>query len=273
MHLRFAANLSMLYPELPFIDRFAAARADGFEGVEFLFPYAHAAEELARQLRTHGLEQVLFNAPPGGETPEAMAAAWNSQHRGTLAQPSQHKAFEAGIRHALHYAQVLQCPRIHVMSGPMPTDADHQALTAMVIERLQWAAALAGPLGITLLIEPINGRDMPGYFLQHQADAHAIVQAVGSPYVQVQMDLYHCQIVEGDVTMQLRRYLPSGRVGHLQIASVPERHEPDRGELHYPWIFEELQRLQWQGWVGCEYRPAGGLQPGATSQGLRWRSL
>ena len=270
--LKFAANLSMLYPELPFEARFAAARADGFDGVEFLFPYAYAPQALAAQLQQHQLQQVLFNAPPGGDTPAAMATAWDAGQRGTLALPGAQAAFEAGIHQALHYAQALQCPRIHVMAGVVPADADRQALTDLVIERLRWAAALAAPLGIKLLIEPINGRDMPGYFLQQQAHAHAIVQAVGSCQVQVQMDLYHAQVVEGDVSHKLRQYLPTGRVGHLQIASVPDRHEPDGGELNYRWLLAELEKLGWAGWIGCEYRPAGGAAPGATSAGLAWRT-
>ena len=272
MTLRFAANLSMLYPELPFLERFAAARADGVEGVEFLYPYAYPAEQIAEALRANGLQQVLFNAPPGGVEPADMVSAWDCGLRGSLALPDEQAAFEASIRLALDYAVALQCPRVHVMSGIVPADADRAALTALVVQRLQWAAALAAPLGVSLLIEPINGRDMPGYFLQRQDEAHAIVQAVASPAVQVQMDLYHCQIVEGDVTMKLRQYLPTGRVGHLQIASVPERYEPDRGELHYPHVFAELEKLGWQGWIGCEYRPAGGAEPGATSRGLRWRN-
>ena len=271
MNLRFAANLSLLYPELPFLDRFAAAKADGFAGVEFLYPYAFAAQDIADRLQRNGLQQVLFNAPPGGTTPADMASAWDRGLRGSLAQPDQQAAFEASIHLALRYAAALGCPRIHVMSGMLAPDADRDAITRLVIQRLQWAAPLAAQQGVSLLIEPINGRDMPGYFLQRQQDAHAIVQAVGAPNVQVQMDLYHCQIVEGDVSTKLRHYLPTGRVGHLQIASVPDRHEPASGELHYPWVFDELQRLGWDGWIGCEYRPAGGAAPDATSQGLGWR--
>jgi hydroxypyruvate isomerase len=273
MSLRFAANLSMLYPELPFLDRFAAARADGFEGVEFLYPYAFDAQEIADRLQANGLQQVLFNAPPGGETPADMASAWERGLRGSLAQPDQQAAFEASIHLALQYATALQCQRIHVMSGMVADEADRDAITQLIVQRLQWAAPLAAQQGVVLLIEPINGRDMPGYFLQRQQDAHAIVQAVGAPNVKVQMDLYHCQIVEGDVSAKLRHYLPTGRVGHLQIASVPDRHEPGGGELHYPWVFDELKRLNWDGWIGCEYRPAGGAQPGATSQGLAWRPM
>lgn len=262
---QFAANLSLMYTELPFLERFAAAARDGFRAVEYLFPYAHAPAQLAQQLRAHGLQQVLFNAPPGGATLDAMATAWDAGARGTLCLAGQDAAFRAGLQQALEYASVLQCPRVHVMSGLLPAGQSHAGVQALVTERLHWAAQQAQDAGVTLLIEPINGRDMPGYYLQRQDQAHALVQAVDSPRLQVQMDLYHCQIVEGDVAMKLRHYLPTGRVGHIQIAGVPDRHEPDSGELHYPYLFDLLDQLGYTGWVGCEYRPRAG-----TSKGLGW---
>jgi len=262
---QFAANLSLMYTELPFLERFAAAARDGFRAVEYLCPYAHAPAQLAQQLRAHGLQQVLFNAPPGGTTLDAMATAWDAGARGTLCLAGQDAAFRAGLQQALEYASVLQCPRVHVMSGLLPAGQSHAGVQALVTERLHWAAQQAQDAGVTLLIEPINGRDMPGYYLQRQDQAHALVQAVDSPRLQVQMDLYHCQIVEGDVAMKLRHYLPTGRVGHIQIAGVPDRHEPDSGELHYPYLFDLLDQLGYTGWVGCEYRPRAG-----TSQGLGW---
>ncbi|MDI9857019.1 2-oxo-tetronate isomerase [Comamonas sp. 17RB] len=262
---QFAANLSLMYTELPFLERFAAAARDGFRAVEYLFPYAYAPAQLAQQLRAHGLQQVLFNAPPGGTTLDAMATAWDAGARGTLCLAGQDAAFRAGLQQALEYASVLQCPRVHVMSGLLPAGQSHAGVQALVTERLHWAAQQAQDAGVALLIEPINGRDMPGYYLQRQDQAHALVQAVDSPRLQVQMDLYHCQIVEGDVAMKLRHYLPTGRVGHIQIAGVPDRHEPDSGELHYPYLFDLLDQLGYTGWVGCEYRPRAG-----TSQGLGW---
>ena len=262
---QFAANLSLMYTELPFLDRFAAAARDGFRAVEYLFPYAHAPAQLAQQLRAHGLQQVLFNAPPGGTTRDAMATAWDAGARGTLCLAGQDAAFRAGLQQALEYASVLQCPRVHVMGGLLPAGQSHAGVQTLVTERLHWAAQQAQDAGVALLIEPINGRDMPGYYLQRQDQAHALVQAVDSPRLQVQMDLYHCQIVEGDVAMKLRHYLPTGRVGHIQIAGVPDRHEPDSGELHYPYLFDLLDQLGYTGWVGCEYRPRAG-----TSQGLGW---
>jgi hydroxypyruvate isomerase len=265
---RFAANLSMLYNEHPFLDRFAAAAADGFQAVEYLFPYDFTAPELAQRLADHGLQQVLFNAPPGD---------WNAGERGLACLPGRQAEFRAGLQRALDYAHTLACPRIHVMAGLAPQGADRAELQRTYEDNLAWAAQQAQAAGRTLLIEPINPRDIPGFFLNRQDEAHRIVQAIGSPHLKVQMDLYHCQIVEGDVAMKLRQYLPTGRVGHIQIAGVPQRHEPDLGELHHPYLFEVIDELSaalgksgWDGWVGCEYRPARGTAPGATSQGLGW---
>jgi len=262
---RFAANLSMLYNEHPFLERFAAAAADGFTAVEYLFPYDFSAPELARQLADHGLQQVLFNAPPGD---------WNAGERGLACLPGRRAEFRTGIKRALDYAHTLNCPRIHVMAGLAPAGAERAELQRTYEDNLAWAAQQAQAAGRTLLIEPINPRDIPGFFLNRQDEAHRIVQAIGSPHLKVQMDLYHCQIVEGDVAMKLRLYLPTGRVGHIQIAGVPQRHEPDLGELHHPYLFEVIDELStacgWDGWVGCEYRPARGTAPGATSQGLGW---
>lgn len=256
----FAANLSMLYPELGFTERFAAAAADGFRAVEFLFPYEHRATELAARLRADGLQQVLFNAPPGD---------WHAGERGLACLPGREADFRRGVEQALAYAQALDCPRIHVMAGLAPAGVEHARLQATYEANLAWAAAQAG--GVDLLVEPINTRDIPGYFLNRQDEAHRIVQAVGAPNLKVQMDLYHCQIVEGDVAMKLRQYLPTGRVGHLQVASVPMRHEPDLGELNCDYLFGVIDELGYEGWIGCEYRPAEGMVPGGTTRGLRWR--
>ncbi|WP_370680346.1 2-oxo-tetronate isomerase [Comamonas sp. GB3 AK4-5] len=255
---RFAANLSMLYTELAFLDRFAAAARDGFTGVEYLFPYAHTPQAIAEQLQRHGLTQVLFNAPPGD---------WDAGERGLACLPGREPEFREGIHQALAYAAVLGCPRIHVMAGLLPAgrDANDAQLRHTYIANLQYAAAAAAQQGVQLMIEPINGRDMPGYYLQRQDQAHALVAEIGVAHVQVQMDLYHCQIVEGDVAMKLRHYLPTGRVGHIQVAGVPDRHEPDIGELHHPYLFALLDQLGYSGWVGCEYRPRAG-----TTQGLGW---
>jgi len=178
------------------------------------------------------------------------------------------------VQLALDYAQVLQCPRLHLMAGLMDGTHSAAAHRATYLDNLRWAAEQAQAHGVRVLIEPINTRDMPGYFLNRQAEAHAIVEAVGSPHLQVQMDLYHCQIMEGDVARQIEHYLPTGRVGHLQIAGVPERHEPDTGELRYEYLFDLIDRVaascDWPGWLGCEYRPRRGAEPGGTTAGLGW---
>ncbi len=262
---RFAANLSMLYNEHAFLDRFAAAAADGFAAVEYLFPYAFEAQALAGRLADHGLQQVLFNAPPGD---------FDAGERGIACLPGREAEFRRGFEQALAYADALACPRLHVMAGLEPAGVERARLQATYEANLAWAAAQAATAGRCVLIEPINTRDIPGFFLNRQDEAHRTVQAVGAPNLQVQMDLYHCQIVEGDVAMKLRHYLPSGRVGHLQIAGVPQRHEPDLGELHHPYLFQVIDEVSaacgWDGWVGCEYRPARGAVAGGTSAGLGW---
>jgi hydroxypyruvate isomerase len=263
---QFAANLSLMYTELPFLERFGAAARDGFSAVEYLFPYGHRATELVARLKDHGLRQVLFNAPAAGLECAAMATAWDRGERGTAALPGREGEFRVGVCEALRYAEALDCPRIHLMSGLAPQGAAHNALWSTCVANLQWAAAQAGACAREVLVEPINQRDMPGYWLNRQDEAHALLDAVGSPHLKVQMDLYHCQVTEGDVAAKLQRYLPTGRVAHIQIAGVPGRHEPDQGELHYPYLFSVIDRLGYSGWVGCEYRPRAG-----TSAGLGWR--
>lgn len=261
---RFAANLSMMYGEWSFPDRFAAAAADGFNGVECQFPYEWPAAELSQRLTDAGLAQVLINAPPG-----------QGAERGLACLPGREADFRRSFsEHALPYAAALRCPRVHVMAGLMPPGSERPALQATFVENLAWAAREAASAGVTVLIEPLNFRDMPGYFMHRQHDAHEIVGLVGAPNLAVQMDLYHCQIVEGDLSTRLTRYLDPAhptRVGHLQVAGVPARHEPDEGELAHAHLFELIDALGWDGWVGAEYRPRG-----ATRDGLgwfqRWRS-
>ncbi len=271
---RFAANLSMLYPELDFLDRFAAAAKDGFTGVEYLFPYAYDPQELVKRLKDNGLQQVLFNAPPGGTDRASIAAAWDKGDKGIACQPGREAEFRTAFALALGYAAALGCPRIHVMAGLLPAGVPREAARMTYIANLRHAAAEAAKQNVDVLIEPINTRDIPGFFLNRQDDAHTIVQEVDAPNLKVQFDLYHCQVVEGDVAMKIRQYLPTGRVGHFQIAGVPERHEPDVGEMNYPYLFQVIDETAaqcgWQGWVGAEYRPARGAQPGGTSAGLGW---
>jgi 2-dehydrotetronate isomerase len=251
---RFAANLSMMYTEHGFLDRFAAAAADGFDAVEYLFPYAHSRTQLAELLAGHGLQQVLFNAPPGD---------WDAGERGMACLPDRQAQFRAGIELALEFAHALKCPRIHVMAGLVPAGQDRASLRDTYVANLAWAAQQDRT--IDFLIEPINTRDIPGFFLNRQDHAHEIVQQIDAPNLKVQMDLYHCQIVEGDLAMKLKTYLPTGRVGHLQIAGVPERHEPDLGEINYRYLFEQIDALGYSGHIGAEYRPRAG-----TSAGLAW---
>lgn len=256
--LKFAANLSWLYTEHAFLDRFAAAARDGFTGVECLFPHEHPTAEIQARLRDLNLSLVLFNAEPGN---------WAQGERGLASLPGREADFQRVLRQALITAEALDCPRIHVMAGlpSLATSADQAQAWTQFEANLRWATEQARAHDRILVTEPINPRDMPGYLLTHQAEAHALVQRIGSAHLQVQMDLYHCQIVEGDVGMRLRQWLPTGQVGHLQIAAVPDRGEPDDGELAWPWLFDELRRLNWLGWIGCEYRPRT-----TTSSGLAW---
>ena len=255
----------MLYNEHAFLDRFSAAARDGFNAVEYLFPYAFKAQDLQQRLQDHGLQQVLFNAPPGD---------WDAGERGLACLPGREAEFRDGFANALDYAAALSCPHVHVMAGIAPSAADVKELQKTYETNLLWAAEAARPAGVDVLIEPINTRDMPGYFLNRQEAAHQVVQRLGAPNLKVQFDLYHCQVMEGDVASKIRHYLPTGRVGHLQIAGVPERHEPSVGELNYNYLFEVIDAVSaqcaWEGWIGCEYRPARGAVPGGTAQGLDW---
>ncbi|WP_114814814.1 2-oxo-tetronate isomerase [Paraburkholderia kururiensis] len=251
---RFAANLSMMYNEHAFLDRFAAAARDGFKAVEYLFPYDFEVGTLRAQLDEHGLAQALFNAPPGD---------WAAGERGIAALPGREDEFKRSIDTALRYAGVLGNTKLHVMAGLVAAGEDRARYRAAYVANLAYAAQAAAAHGITVLMEPINTRDMPGYFLNRQDDAHAIRAEVGAPNLKVQFDCYHCQIVEGDLAMKLKRDFAG--IGHIQIAGVPERHEPDIGELHYPYLFDLIDALGYDGWIGCEYRPKAG-----TSDGLGW---
>ncbi len=252
---RFAANLTFLFNEVPFAERFAEAAHAGFRGVECAFPYDVPAKDVAALLRQHRLEMVLINAPPGD-----VAAG----ERGTAALPGREHDFAAAFVTALRYAQTVGCPRIHVMAGNVPADdADGRARArATYVRNLRFACSEAAGQEATVLIEPLNLRDNPGYLLSTQEEAHAIRDEVGAPNLKVQMDLYHAQIVGGDLSERLRRFLP--HVGHIQIAGVPGRHEPDVGEINYAWIFKQLDELKYGGWIGCEYRPLTNTVAGLT---------
>lgn len=262
---RFAANLSMLYPEHAFLERFEAAARDGFEAVEFMFPYEFDSREIVARLRGNGLHLVLINTPPGSREGD----------RGLACVPGREAEFRSDLERALAHAEALGSPRIHVMAGVVPAGAERADVQPTYLENLRWAAREAERAGVRLMIEPINQRDIPRFFVNRQDHAHELVAAIASDSVQVQMDLYHCQIVEGDVAMKIRQYLPTGRVGHMQIAGVPERHEPDVGEVNYDYLFGVIDEVSaacgWDGWIGCEYRPSRGAAPGGTGAGLGWR--
>ncbi|MFZ6709225.1 2-oxo-tetronate isomerase [Undibacterium sp. TC9W] len=255
---RFAANLSMMYTELPFNERFAAAAKDGFKGVEYLFPYDYAATELKDLLAANGLEQVLFNTSPGN---------WALGERGIASLPGREEEFKQAFDTALDYARVLGNRHLHVMAGLIQPEQDRERHRAVYLRNLAYAALLASREGITILIEPINTRDIPGFFLNRQVEAQEICQEIGVENIRVQFDIYHCQIVEGDVATKLRRDMSRKHagIGHIQIAGVPDRHEPDIGEVNYAYLFDLIDKLGYQGWIGCEYRPRAG-----TSEGLSW---
>jgi hydroxypyruvate isomerase len=251
---KFAANLTLMYQEHPFLERFGAAAKDGFKAVEFQFPYDFPAAEIRARLDAHGLALALFNGPPGD------AAAGE---RGLGALPGREAEFRQGVARALEYARILGNDRLHLMAGLLAPGESRARARETYLRNLEYGAREAAAAGITVVIEPINTRDMPGYFLNRQDEAHAVCAEVGAANLKVLMDFFHCQIVEGDLAAKLRQYRAG--VGHIQIAGVPGRNEPDTGEINYPFLFRLMDELGYAGWVGCEYRPAG-----ATSAGLAW---
>ena len=251
---RFAANLTMMFNEVPFLDRFRAASSAGFQAVEFLFPFEHSPHEIAERLTEYRLHNVLFNMPPGN---------WSAGERGLTSLPGREAEFAAGVEKSLMYAEALGTPAIHAMAGLIPKGGSPEEYRATYIRNLKYAAEKLAQRNKILLIEPINTRDIPGYFLNRQDQAHAIREEVGADNLKVQMDLYHAQIVEGDLAVKLRRYV--AHIGHIQAAGVPERNEPNTGEINYEYIFGLLDELGYPGWIGCEYRPAEG-----TLAGLSW---
>lgn len=249
---RLAANISMLFGEWPFPERFAAAAAAGFSAVECQFPYEWPADLLADKLAAANLTAVLINAPPGD-----LAAG----DRGLAAVEGREEEFRESIETALLYAEALGCPRVHVMAGASyPSTA---TATARYVDRLGWAADRLGPAGVTVQIEPLNDRDFPGYLLRGTRQAEAVIAAVDRPNVRLQFDTYHLQILEGDLITSFRRC--QDIIGHVQIAAVPDRGEPDEGEVDHRWLLEQLDAAGWDGWIGAEYRPRGG-----TLAGLGW---
>ncbi len=251
---KFAANLSFLFTELPFLDRFAAAAEAGFRAVEYPIPYQHSGAVLAARLKDAGLVQALFNTPAGDPA---------AGERGLACLPDRVDEFRAGITTAIAYAERLDCRRVHVIAGLADPRADPAALAATYRDNLVYAADAFGSHGITALIEPINQRDVPGFYLRDSGHALAVIGEVGRANLALQYDVYHAQISEGDLTKTIRAAFD--QIGHIQIANPPDRHEPDDGEINYPYIFRLLDRLGFDGWIGCEYRPRRG-----TLEGLTW---
>jgi hydroxypyruvate isomerase len=252
---RFCANLSMLYNEVDFLDRFAAAAADGFEGVEYLFPYPFPKEELAAQLQQHGLVQVLHNLPAGN---------WGKGERGLACLPDRVEEFRAGVSQAIEYATALGCRQLNCLVGLAPKGVSDSDVRRTVIENLRYAALRLADAGIRLLVEPVNTRDVPGFYLSRTAETVQIIDEAGSDNIFLQYDFYHAQVMEGDLVNTFKKY--KTRIAHVQIADNPGRNEPGTGEINYGFIFQTLNAEGYEGWVGCEYKPKAG-----TSQGLTWR--
>jgi hydroxypyruvate isomerase len=249
---RFAANLSMMFNEVPFLDRFDAAAKAGFTAVEYLFPYDHAAEAVGERLHRNNLTQALFNLPPGN---------WDAGEKGFAALPDRFDDLQRSVHTALPYAQATGVKRLHLMAG-VAKRTDPDAIAAFR-RSVIWTAEFLQPYGLDLVIEPINPRNVPGYFLNDFNFARDLIVELQIPNLKLQFDIYHCQIIHGDVTMRLREMMPV--IGHIQIASIPSRNEPDGEELNYPFLFTELDRLGYGGFVGCEYNPRA-----KTTDGLGW---
>jgi hydroxypyruvate isomerase len=252
---RFAANLSMMFNEVPFLDRFEAARKAGFEAVEYLFPYEFPAPELRKRLDGAGLTQALFNMPPGD---------WAGGDRGLACLPGRVQEFRDSVKKAQDYAGALDCKLVHCMAGIAPPGTPETTAAAVYAANLAWAAEQMHPAGVKVVIEPINARDMPGFHLRTQEQGAEVVEALGRDRLGLQFDVYHCQVTEGDITKRMEAFMPV--IAHMQIADVPQRHEPGTGEIGWEFVFRRMDELGYTGWVGCEYRPKA-----ETVAGLAWR--
>lgn len=253
---RFSANLSMLFTEVPFLDRFERAAQAGFEAVEFMFPYAHSPQEIKARLDATGLKAVLHNLPAGD---------WEGGDRGIACDPARVAEFRAGVARGVAYATTLGVPQLNCLAGKAPAGADDALLRRTFVDNLRFAAAALHQAGLRLLVEPINRYDIPGFYLQRTAQALSVLDEVGAPNAFVQYDIYHAQRTEGELAATLAQHL--ARIGHIQIADNPGRHEPGSGEINYRFLFQHLDRIGYQGWVGAEYRPAS-----TTEAGLGWRA-
>ncbi|MCF8159397.1 MAG: hydroxypyruvate isomerase [Polaromonas sp.] len=251
---KFSANLSMLFTELPFLDRFEAAARANFKAVEFLFPYAFPASEIRKRLDDNGLALVLHNLPAGD---------WEAGERGIACDPSRSEEFRAGLARAIEYAQALGVGQLNCLAGKAPAGVAPEALRETFVSNVSRAAVALKSAGLRLLIEPINTYDIPGFYLNRTDQAIAILDAVGADNAFVQYDIYHAQRMEGELAATMQKYLP--RIGHIQLADNPGRNEPGTGEINYPFLFAHLDRIGYQGWIGCEYKPAT-----TTEAGLGW---
>ena len=252
---KFAANLTMLFNELPFLDRFEAAAKADFKAVEFLFPYAWPAQEIKQRLDAHGLTLVLHNLPAGN---------WEAGERGIACHPDRVEEFRAGVATAISYAKALGVGQLNCLAGKAPADVSQTMLRETLVANLRFAAAELKQAGLRLLIEPINTFDIPGFYLTGTAQAVALLDEVGADNAFVQYDIYHAQRMEGELAATMQKQL--GRIGHIQLADNPGRNEPGTGEINYPFLFAHLDRIGYDGWIGCEYKPAT-----TTQAGLGWR--
>ncbi|MDR5865463.1 hydroxypyruvate isomerase [Halomonas koreensis] len=251
---KFAANLSMLFTEVDFLDRFQAAAEAGFKGVEYLFPYDFEAAEIKQRLDDNGLSQVLFNLPAGD---------WGAGERGIACHPDRVEEFRAGVDRAIEYAKVLGNTQVNCLAGIQPEGVSDDQARQTLVDNLRFAADKLEAAGILLIAEPINTRDIPGFFLNRTEQALALFDEVGSSNLKLQYDIYHMQIMEGDLAPTIEKHFD--RIAHVQLADNPGRHEPGTGEINYPFLFAHLDRLGYQGWIGCEYKPQAG-----TREGLGW---
>ncbi len=251
---KFNANLTMLFNEVPFLDRFQAAAEAGFKGVEFLFPYAFDKNEIVERLEKHGLAQVLHNLPAGN---------WEGGERGIACHPDRIGEFQDGVGRAIDYATALGCKQINCLAGIAPAGVDADTLRKTLVDNLRFAAGKLEDAGIRLLVEPINTFDIPGFYLNGTAQAIALIDEVGSDNLFLQHDIYHMQRMEGELANTIAKHL--SRIAHMQIADNPGRNEPGSGEINYAWLFRFIDQLGYDGWIGCEYKPAAG-----TREGLGW---
>ena len=251
---RFAANLSMLFTEQPFLDRFEPAAKAGFKAVEFLFPYAFSAADIRARLEANGLTLVLHNLPAGD---------WEAGERGIACRPDRVEEFRTGVAQAITYAKALGVKQLNCLAGKVPPGVSDATLRQTLVDNLRYAAAELKKNSLRLLIEPVNTFDIPGFYLNRTVQAIHLLDEVGADNAFVQYDIYHAQRMEGELAATMNKYLP--RIGHIQLADNPGRNEPGTGEINYPFLFAHLDRIGYDGWIGCEYKPAA-----TTEAGLGW---